>query len=68
MRFITIGLLPTQLRDAYGFAWSPVDERRFSTLMAVGALLYRRTPRRARELPKDLLLRASRRKAVSAHA
>lgn len=67
MRFITIGLLPTQLRNAYGFVWSPVDERRFSTLMAVGARLYRRTPRRARELPKDLLLRASR-KAVSAHA
>lgn len=67
LRFVTIGLLPAQLRDAYGFAWSPADERRFARLMAVGARLHRRTPRRLRELPKDLLLRASR-KSVAAHA
>lgn len=66
MRFITIGLLPDQLRDAYGFGWSPADQRRFDRLMRVGATLYRATPRRARELPKDLLLKASRR-AVAAH-
>lgn len=61
MRFITIGLLPVQLRRAYDFPWSPADQRRFDALMRAGAVVHRATPRRARELPKDLLLRASRR-------
>jgi len=28
-RFMTIGLLPPPVRDAYGFPWSPAHERRF---------------------------------------
>lgn len=67
MRFITIGLLPEQLRAAYEFPWSPADQRRFDLLMRAGAAAHRRMPRRLRELPKDLLLRASRR-AVAAHS
>lgn len=67
MRFVTIGLLPDQLRAAYDFPWNPADQRRFDLLMRVGASVHRATPRRVRELPKGLLLRASRR-AVAAHA
>lgn len=61
MRFITIGLLPEQLRRAYDFPWNSSAQRRFDRLMRVVAAVHRLTPRRARELPKDLLLRASRR-------
>ena len=67
VRFLTVGLLPDELRDAYGFAWSPADRRRFDRLMRAGSRVHRATPRRVRELPKGLLLRASRR-AVAAHA
>lgn len=67
MRFVTVGLLPDQLRAAYGFPWNPADQRRFDRLMSAGSRLHRATPRGVRELPKDLLLRASRR-AVAAHA
>lgn len=67
MRFITIGLLPEQLRAAYEFPWSPADQRRFDRLMRLGASGHRVMPRRLRELPKDLLLRSSRR-AVAANA
>lgn len=61
MRFVTIGLLPEQLRRAYGFPWTPADQRRFDRVMRVAATVHRATPRRARELPKTMLLRASRR-------
>lgn len=61
MRFITIGLLPDELRRAYGFPWGSSAQRRFDRLIRVVAAVHRITPRRARELPKDLLLRASRR-------
>ena len=61
VRFVTVGLLPDRLRDAYGFPWSPVDRRRFDALMRVSAAAYRRLPRAARELPTALVLRASRR-------
>ena len=67
MRFVTIGLLPEQLRRAYDFPWSPADQRRFDRVMRVAATVHRATPRRARELPKTMLLRASRR-MVAEHA
>lgn len=61
MRFVTIGLLPDGLRAAYEFRWSPVDQRRFDRIMRMSAAVYRVLPRSVRELPKNLLLRASRR-------
>lgn len=66
MRFVTIGLLPDALREAYRFAWSPADQRRFDRIMRVSSTMYRVLPRAARELPKTILLRASRR-SVAAH-
>ena len=60
MRFITIGLLPEQLRRAYRFPWTSTDQRRFDRLMAAGSAVYRVTPRAVRELPKTLILKASR--------
>ncbi|MDV8002376.1 oxygenase MpaB family protein [Rhodococcus sp. IEGM 1408] len=61
MRFVTIGLLPEELRRAYGFPWGASAQRRFDQLMKVAAALYRATPRRAREMPRSVLLRSSRR-------
>ena len=61
MRFITIGLLPDQLRRAYDFSWNTTAQRRFDALMQIAAAVHRATPRRVRELPKDLILRSSRR-------
>lgn len=64
MRFVTIGLLPPQLRQAYCFPWNPADQRRFDRLMTVAAGAHRLTPRRLRELPKDLLLASARKRAA----
>lgn len=64
MRFVTIGLLPPRLRQAYGFAWNPADQRRFDRVMAVASGAHRLTPRRLRELPKDLLLASARKRAA----
>lgn len=65
MRFVTIGLLPDALRAAYEFPWSSADQRRFDRIMAVSAAWYRLLPRVVRELPKALLLRASRRSVAT---
>lgn len=66
LRFCTVGLLPDALRDAYGFPWSPRDQRRFDAIMQVSSAVYRRLPRAARELPKAMLLSASRRRVMGA--
>ncbi|MBC7723830.1 MAG: DUF2236 domain-containing protein [Burkholderiaceae bacterium] len=56
-RVVTAGLLPPALREAYGLAWSPARERRFALALDTIAALNRVLPRRAREWPKNYLLR-----------
>lgn len=50
-RFVTVGLLPDSLRGAFGFTWSPAQQRRFDRLMAVSTRLYRSLPVRIRRWP-----------------
>jgi uncharacterized protein (DUF2236 family) len=49
VRLATAGLLPENLREAYGL---PLDRRRYDRTMRVVALLYPRLPRRLRTWPR----------------
>jgi uncharacterized protein (DUF2236 family) len=59
-RFVTAGLLPERLRDAYGFAWSPRRERLFRLGVRVTRLTYPRIPRTLRRLPMTYYMRGFR--------
>jgi uncharacterized protein (DUF2236 family) len=50
-RLLTAGLLPPELRAAYGLPWSSARERRFERTLAALATVYRRLPRRIRQWP-----------------
>lgn len=50
-RRVTALLLPASVREGYGWAWSPDDERRTARLVRVWARVYRLLPRRVRTLP-----------------
>lgn len=43
-RLVTTGLLPSELRDAYGLAWSPARERRFRRLSRLTRSVRRLAP------------------------
>ncbi|MDQ4044990.1 MAG: DUF2236 domain-containing protein [Chloroflexota bacterium] len=45
LRFVTAGLLPEPLREAYGFEWSAGDQRRLDHLSMATRALRPRTPR-----------------------
>ena len=50
-RLLTIDLLPTSIRAAYGFDWSPRNQRRADRAWGVIRFLVRVTPRRLRSWP-----------------
>ncbi|MFC8039878.1 oxygenase MpaB family protein [Paenarthrobacter sp. NPDC057355] len=56
-RFLTAGLLPGHVRDAYGFEWSPGHTRRFNRVMRAAGRVYPRLPQRVRHWPRDYYLR-----------
>lgn len=76
-RFLTAGLLPHQLREDFGLAWSDRHERRFNRTFRILAVAYPRLPQGIRywfknyclhELDKDLKrnARPSQRQGISA--
>lgn len=55
LRLVTAGILPAELRRAYGLPWSPARRAGFVLTMAVTGLVARAAPRRLRELPSRML-------------
>ena len=55
-RFVTADLLPPDVRDAYGMAWTPSDQRRADLLWSVVRLVYPRLPVRLRTWPQRYYL------------
>jgi uncharacterized protein (DUF2236 family) len=51
MQLVTIGTLPPSIRDAYGFAWRPRDERALARWTAIIRTLLRLLPAAVREWP-----------------
>jgi uncharacterized protein (DUF2236 family) len=51
LQLITIGLLPTAIREAYGFRWTTRDVRALARWTAALRLLHHATPRFVREWP-----------------
>lgn len=66
MRWTAAALFPPRVRDMYGLAWTPRDERRFARLLRVLAVVDRCQPEGLRTLPvrltveHDLLARLER--------
>lgn len=56
-RLLTLDLLPASIRDAYGFDWSPQDQRRAGRAWTVLRFLARVTPHRLRSWPYRHYLR-----------
>lgn len=56
-RFMTIGLLPPRMRHEFALPWSPRDQRRFDLFWKVFPPLYRKVPRRVRQLSATFYLR-----------
>ncbi len=63
VRIVTVGMLPEQLRAAYGFAWGPREQRRFGRTVALVGGVRSVLPGALLRLPGPLLLRAMRRTA-----
>ena len=59
-RLLTIDLLPASIRSAYGFDWSPRDQRRADRVWGVIRFLARVTPHRLRATPSRRYLKALR--------
>lgn len=59
---VTAALLPPTVRDAYGLPWDDRRARRADRLLTVVAAVWPHVPRRLRTLPRDLYLRALRRR------
>jgi uncharacterized protein (DUF2236 family) len=64
-RFMTIGLLPPRMREEFALPWSPRDQRRFDLFWKVFPPLYRRVPRRVRQLSATFYLRDMRRRMAT---
>lgn len=60
VRLMTAGLLPADVRELFGLAWSPAAGRRFDRVVRVTRVVYPALPRRLRHWPKDHYLRALR--------
>ena len=56
-RTLTMDLLPASIRAAYGFEWTPRDERRARRAWSLLKILVTVTPRRARSWPSRHLLK-----------
>ncbi|HYE40472.1 MAG TPA: oxygenase MpaB family protein [Ramlibacter sp.] len=61
-RFATRGLLPAQVRAAYGLPWTEADQRRWDRFCLWAPRLYRWTPGFLRHLPARLVLAGMRRR------
>lgn len=56
VRLITAGLLPDEVRSAYGVRWDAGLERRFERTLRTLLAVYRVLPRAIRQFPKHVLL------------
>ncbi|TQN30170.1 uncharacterized protein (DUF2236 family) [Haloactinospora alba] len=63
-RFLAAGVLPPRLREGFGIAWGPRQQRRFDRLGRVLRVVYPRLPRPVRTLPKNAYMRDMRRQAA----
>ncbi len=54
---VTAGLLPEELRVAYGLPWSAARQRRFTRTLQALTAVYRLLPRRIRHWPSRSLLK-----------
>jgi uncharacterized protein (DUF2236 family) len=61
-RFVTTGLLPERIRDAYGLPWGTARDRVLWTSLGCFATAYRLVPRRARQAGIPLILWSTRRR------
>ncbi len=59
-RFVTIGLLPTPVREQFGFDWDAARERRLDRLLDTAAPVYRLLPAHIRRAPQRHYLAALR--------
>lgn len=66
-RFLTIGLLPKEMRDEFALPWSPRDQRRFDQFWRLFPKVYRKVPRKVRQLSATYYLGDMRRR-MKAHA
>ncbi len=67
-RFLTAGLLPEHVREAFGFEWSPGQARRFERTMKGLGRVYPRLPQRIRHWPRDYYLKQLAVDAGATHA
>lgn len=61
-RFLTAGLLPPRVRDAYGMPWNPRRERLFRVVIGTTRTTYRFVPGVVRRLPMTYYMRGFRAK------
>jgi uncharacterized protein (DUF2236 family) len=57
IRLVTAGLLPPHLREAFGFRWTPRQQRRFDRMLRVARVVWPAVPRGIRSLPVRYYLR-----------
>jgi uncharacterized protein (DUF2236 family) len=57
VRVVTAGLLPPRLRAAFGFRWTPRQQRRFDWMLRVVRVVWPAVPRGIRHLPVRFYLR-----------
>ncbi len=56
-RLVTVGLLPSSLRQQFGFAWTDTDQRRFDRFWIAARAATRVSPTLVRRLPAELAVR-----------
>lgn len=56
-RFLTIGLLPAEVRSMYGFSWSGSQERKLRTTFKLASVLVRIAPKSLRHAPMRYYLK-----------
>jgi uncharacterized protein (DUF2236 family) len=57
LRLVTGGLLPQRLRAAFGFRWTPRQQRRFDRMLRIARVVWPAVPRGIRHLPVRYYLR-----------
>ncbi|WP_177216841.1 oxygenase MpaB family protein [Mycetocola miduiensis] len=61
VRLVTAALLPPRLREAFGFRWTPRQQRRFDRMLGVVRVVWPAVPRSIRHFPVRYYLRRLRR-------
>jgi uncharacterized protein (DUF2236 family) len=64
-RFVTRGLLPARLREAFGLPWSATDARRWEWFRRAAPKMYRALPAVLRHLPARACMRDLRRRIAA---